>query len=295
MGFTKRYSLTDGIVKLFFGFDVAAKNRFPRLYKAVYRTLYNFMAWRFPDPDWVFMNYGFAEEDSVEVCQLQLLSEDESNRYFIQLYEHTLGGIDLKGADVLEVGSGRGGGASWIARSQGVRSMTGLDLSEQAAAYCNKRHQLPNLRFEQGDAEDLPFQDGSFDAVVNIESCQLYPSMEAFLQEVFRVLKPGGHFCLAVVLYTKEASSFIERIQQFRFEVLNKRDITSNIIAALDADESRKVGLIDRLVPRMLRRAFKTFAAVSGTETYRDLVDGRSTYLSYLLRRPLVSSDLGSS
>ncbi len=56
------------------------------------------------------MNYGYVPID--EKSKLILKDEvDQENRLFIQLYQHTLLGIDLKGKEVLEVGSGRGGGA----------------------------------------------------------------------------------------------------------------------------------------------------------------------------------------
>jgi ubiquinone/menaquinone biosynthesis C-methylase UbiE len=49
----------------------------------------------------------------------------------------------------------------------------------------------------QGDAENLPFDDESFDAVINIEASHLYPQLPRFLAEVARVLRPGGHFLYA--------------------------------------------------------------------------------------------------
>ena len=49
----------------------------------------------------------------------------------------------------------------------------------------------------RGDAENLPFPDQSFDAVINIESSHCYPRFPRFLAEVARVLRPGGHFLYA--------------------------------------------------------------------------------------------------
>ena len=52
-------------------------------------------------------------------------------------------------------------------------SYTGLDLNPAGIALCRKRHNLPSLDFVRGDAENLPFPDQSFDAVINIESLRL--------------------------------------------------------------------------------------------------------------------------
>ena len=76
-------------------------------------------------------------------------------------------------------------------------SYTGLDLNPAGIEFCQKRHNLPGLDFVHGDAENLPFADQSFDAVINVEASHLYPHFPRFLAEVARVLRPGGHFLYA--------------------------------------------------------------------------------------------------
>ncbi len=61
------------------------------------------------------MNYGYLGSDD-ETFSLELEPDDEKNRLSIQLYHFVVHEIDLKGQQVLEVGSGRGGGASFIAK-----------------------------------------------------------------------------------------------------------------------------------------------------------------------------------
>ena len=95
---------------------------------------------------------------------------------------------------MLEVGSGRGGGASYLSRYLRPRSVTGLDLSQKAVDLCNRHRKAPGLAFTRGDAQSMPFADSSFDAVVNIESSHCYPSMGKFLSEVHRVLRRAAAF-----------------------------------------------------------------------------------------------------
>jgi ubiquinone/menaquinone biosynthesis C-methylase UbiE len=73
-------------------------------------------------------------------------------------------------------------------------SYTGLDLNQAGIAFWRKRHTVPGLDFVQGDSENLPFEEQSFDAVINIEAAHCYPRFPRFLAEVARVLRPGGHF-----------------------------------------------------------------------------------------------------
>jgi SAM-dependent methyltransferase len=75
-------------------------------------------------------------------------------------------------------------------------SYTGLDLNPAGIALCRKRHNLPSLDFVRGDAENLPFPDQSFDAVINIESSHCYLGSPAS-SPTRGVLRPGGHFLYA--------------------------------------------------------------------------------------------------
>ena len=102
--------------------------------------------------DFRFMNYGYIDSNPPP-----LESYDEPYRLFIQLYEMNIRNIKLNGKEVLEVGSGRGGGASWIAKSMEPVSLVGIDFSSEAVSLCNNwyEHQK-NLRFIEGNAEDIP-------------------------------------------------------------------------------------------------------------------------------------------
>jgi ubiquinone/menaquinone biosynthesis C-methylase UbiE len=91
---------------------------------------------------------------------------------------------------VLEVSCGHGGGASYLTRTLKPASYTGLDYNPDGVTYCRKHHHLPGLDFVHGDAENLPFPDESFDAVINVEASHAYPQLSRFLAEVARLASP---------------------------------------------------------------------------------------------------------
>jgi SAM-dependent methyltransferase len=157
----------------------------------VWRACYQALAKRVSTPDWAFMNYGYAPA-SVDGGMPPLRPSDERDRLCIQLYSHAIDNCDLRDSDVLEVGSGRGGGASYISRYLQPRSMTGMDFSQDAVNLCNRYRLSPGLAFVCGDALSMPFPASSFDAVVNIESSHCYESMDTFLAEVCRVVRVAG-------------------------------------------------------------------------------------------------------
>jgi ubiquinone/menaquinone biosynthesis C-methylase UbiE len=98
------------------------------------------------------------------------------------------------GSRVLDVATGPG----HMAAAAGERGadVVGIDFSSAQVRLARQRH--PSLRFEQADAEALPFEPGTFDAVVSgLGICHL-PHPEVFLREAHRVLERGGRVAFSV-------------------------------------------------------------------------------------------------
>jgi ubiquinone/menaquinone biosynthesis C-methylase UbiE len=231
-----------------------------------------------------FMNYGFAGLDGAPPPAL--FAQDERDRYGIQLYHHLTSGIEMAGRDVLEVGSGRGGGCSYIARYVGPRSVTGLDVAGRAVDYCTSHHATAGLRFVQGDAEALPFAEGSFDVVINVESSHYYASMPRFLSEVRRVLRAGGLLLFTDFRTGRGLDTLRQQVAGSGFEVVREELITANVLLALQLDEERKLELINSKVPWLVRKVFKEFASTRGTATYESFNRRHWEYISFILRKP---------
>ena len=230
-----------------------------------------------------FMNYGYESLNGDP--RPRLVNGDESDRYCIQLYDHVVNRADLKGKKVLEVGSGRGGGASYITRYYEPESYVGMDISESSIAFCNNHYKVDKLSFKQGIAEKIPFEDDSFDVVVNVESARCYNDMQAFFNEVFRVLKKGGKLLLADMVYPKELSLLRERMKNAMFNAIHETDISGNVVAALEKDSERREQLIDRIAPRILKNAARTFAGTIGTSRYNNFADGTFQYWSFVMAK----------
>jgi SAM-dependent methyltransferase len=76
-----------------------------------------------------------------------------------------------------------------------------MDLSSAAIKSANARLARPGrLSFICGDAEHLPFGNGEFDAIINVESSHNYPEFPKFVAEVGRVLRPGGYLSMVDVM-----------------------------------------------------------------------------------------------
>jgi len=195
------------------------------------------------DDDWLFLNFCYDEDPPMG---LRLSESDEPNRYSIQLYHRTATQVDLAGKTVLEVSCGHGGGASYLIRTLQPASYTGLDLNPDGVAFCQKRHSLAGLDFVQGDAENLPFPDQSFDAVLNVEASHLYPNFPRFLAEVARVLAPGGHFLYADFRRRSAVPDWEAALADAPMRLVSHAVIDAQVLRGMEKNKPRKHELTSR-------------------------------------------------
>ena len=232
------------------------------------------------------MNYGYRHPGRPDAGPA-LAPADEPDRSCIQLYDVVAGTVPLAGRELLEVGCGRGGGASYTARYLKPRRTVGVDLSPRAIALCRARFAPDGeaLAFEIGDAERLPFGDASFDVVLNVESSHCYGSLPAFLREARRVLRrPDGRFLYADFRPRDEVAGWRDALAAAGFELCEDRDLTPGVVEALDADHDFKRARIARLVGRPLAGVFQEFAALRGSEVYQRFRSGELAYHAFVLR-----------
>ncbi len=106
------------------------------------------------------------------------------------------------GLRLLDVAIGDGVYTSWLPEDW---SIVGVDVSTTQLAACQRRNRGRDLRLVLGEAEDLPFRDGEFDAVLSNGGFNHFTDPEAALREMARVAKPG-----APVIIADEAPDFLD-------------------------------------------------------------------------------------
>ena len=96
---------------------------------------------------------------------------------------------------LLDAGCGTAPMISLLQEEYSNKKYTGIDLSPKMIEKA-KMKKLPNTEFIVGDCENLPFEENSFDIVINSQSFHHYPNPQDFFNSVYRVLRPGGRLIL---------------------------------------------------------------------------------------------------
>lgn len=236
--------------------------------------------------DFGFMNLGYADH-GISTQDLETLDLDSCSK---DLYRHVIGSVMMERTQVLEVGCGRGGGARFIVETYRPRRMVAMDISEAVIARGRRTQHVEGLFFQVGDAEALPFRDGVFDRVINVESSHCYGSREKFLREVHRVLTPRGVFMLADIfipdLDSIDMASMRGLLERAGFQVLSERDLTAQVLQARDL-VSRHPVLRQRLqdIPEEEQAALREAFFLPGAASYLGLKAGTTRYGCWLLQR----------
>lgn len=149
---------------------------------------------------------AMLKEDGVDTGRLtvrDLAPYDQFHSRGIEATEELADMLDSAGDDhLLDVGSGFGGPARYMAERFGCR-VTGIDLTPEFCDVARRLNELVGLRdriaIEQGNAQEMPFTDGAFDAAYSMNVSMNIADKAAFYAELNRVLKPGGRLVLAEI------------------------------------------------------------------------------------------------
>jgi ubiquinone/menaquinone biosynthesis C-methylase UbiE len=266
----------NGIIYLF--------KRFAWFKRLNAKVTYELLAKYIPAEDWHFMNYGYHPKPG----EMPPISADAptTQPYPTQMYHYLATKTTIEGKHILEVGSGRGGGASYISRFLKPASYVGMDIAQNAVDLANRIHRVPNLKFIQGSAESIPLPDSSVDVVLNVESCHAYGSVPKFLSEVKRLLKPGGYFLMVDFRNSQENMRVLKsELRETGMELLSEEDISGNVIQAIETEDASKRKKIEACVPKKWQKIFSEFAGVAGSRFHLTLKDGTRSYYRFQLRK----------
>ena len=175
---------------------------------------------------------------------------EKMEQHHLDITLKTLRLMDLRaGQRVLDLGCGAGWATRLLARaaaedSIGETNVVGLDVSDEMIRLARETsREFSNIRFVVGSATQIPERDNFFDRVLSVESFYYYPDQGLALDEVFRVMAPGGRLFILINLYTdneyslqwvdklkvpvhvRSAAEYVAMLQEHGFENAEFRQI----------------------------------------------------------------------
>lgn len=119
------------------------------------------------------------------------------------LMEKVIGLMQVQPKDrLLDVGCGSGWATRWLARLAPEGLAVGLDISDEMVRQARRLSwEVENVIFVIGAADEIPWQEDFFSAVLSVESAQYWPDPERAAREIFRATAPGGRVFVLMNLY----------------------------------------------------------------------------------------------
>jgi arsenite methyltransferase len=128
---------------------------------------------------------------------------EEMEKHHISIAEQTIRLMELRPGDrVLDLGCGAGWATRILAHAveggeQGSGQVVGLDVSDEMIRRARATSRdIENILYVWGSATEIPWEEDYFEKVLSIESFYYYPDQDAALDELFRVMAPGGSLCI---------------------------------------------------------------------------------------------------
>ena len=170
---------------------------------------------------------------------------DEMEDHHSDITDQTIALMDLKpGERVLDLGCGTGWASRRLARMVTAGEVVGLDVADEMLRRAEETsREFGNVRFSWGSAESIPFGDDSFTKILSVESFYYYADQGKALDELRRVMAPGGRLFILINLYkdnhyslrwvselkvavqARSEAEYIEMLRQHGFESVEARRI----------------------------------------------------------------------
>lgn len=195
----KNYPVVDGIAHFIQSKELAGMNKaFARMY------------------DW--FSWGYRAFSKIAFAYIGM-SEEQARREVTDR-------LDPQGGRILEVSIGPGVNLPYLVDRSDVGEIYGVDISLGQLSRCRNyvAHQRWNIQLDLGNAEQLPYQDNTFNGVFHIGGINFFNDKKKAIEEMIRVAKPGSRILIADET-EKGAQGYEKFIPGFKESFGGKRNI----------------------------------------------------------------------
>lgn len=206
-----------------------------------------------------YINFGYWK--NITINNGSKISSEDRDKASNDLYRLLANNLDIKtGSSILEVGSGKGYGCTYIATNLSPSLITCIDISHSQIENAKNTHKktLDNnsqIQFEVGRADSVQKSPESYDYIYSVEAAQHFPSIENFAKEALRLLKPGGKLAI-----TSHFSSSIEGYEITKEQLPTVASGTDRMIPIEQVrDDLKKAGFKEVKFESIGENVFKEF------------------------------------
>lgn len=181
----------------------------------------------------------------------------------IGMIQHSIESLSVQsGVQILEIGHGNGEHLQQLLESDASLLYYGLEISDlmhQHAQSVNQELiQQKRAEFIQYDGNILPFEAATFDRIFSVNTIYFWKNPQEFMQELYRVLQPGGILCLTFAL-----KDFMQKLPfvQYGFQLYNIQDVDALAKSAgfSDIDVLTQKETVTSKAGDLVEREFSTF------------------------------------
>ena len=211
-----------------------------------------------------------------------IFSEDYSGQEgYVEEADLGLGcGIPTEGADirdgdtVLDLGSGAGNDCFVARKMVGENGkVIGIDfcpeMVEKAEAN-RKKLGYENVEFLRGDIDSMPLQEGAVDVILSNCVLNLVPDKKKAFQEMFRVLKPGGHFSVSDIVIHGELPDGLKEDASMYAGCVSGAQKEEDYLAGIEKAGFCKLEVVKRKAVELPEELLSQYLDEAGMERFRN-------------------------
>lgn len=226
-----------------------------------------------------FLNYGYVSNGNEQHAVIE--PDDGWNRNSVKLLLETVGRTVIRDRQVIDIGCGRGGNIAALYKYFKPLSIVGLDICPANIAYCSAKSRWAEAFYLVGDAENIPFADGSFDVVLNMESAHAYPNRSRFYEEVYRIMRTGGVFLYTELMLEDQVTQNVRLLEEAGLSVIRNQDVTSNVLLSCEENAKQRTGtqgIANNANASTNIGDISDFIALPGSKKYEEMKAGTRQY-----------------